>query len=214
MRDDLCAGLNLERARTCSILNPVRFDHIWRQSNAGNPFAAAGPGPHVLAAGQLMPKKGFDRLIAAVPNLRVRYPDAQVWIIGEGRERPHLEAQIASLGLHERVHLPGVTGNPYCWMRHADLFVLSSRHEGTPNALLEAIACECPVVTLDHPGGTREVLEQLKLSHRIIDDLQPWSPEWFERPAPSVLATARYLLDAEHITERYLQVFQSTARAA
>jgi glycosyltransferase involved in cell wall biosynthesis len=214
MRDDLCAGLRLDRDRTCLILNPIRFEHIRQLSITENPFADAGGGPHVLAAGQLMPKKGFDRLIAAAPGLLARLPDAQVWIIGEGRERPVLERQIAALGMQGRVHLPGVTGNPYCWMRHADLFVLSSRHEGTPNALLEAIACECPVVALDHPGGTGEVLGQLGLSHRIVDDLNAWSPEWFERPAPEVLAAARELLDAEHITERYLQVFQSAASAA
>jgi glycosyltransferase involved in cell wall biosynthesis len=98
-------------------------------------------------------------------------------------------------------------------MRHADLFVLSSRHEGTPNALLEAIACECPVVTLDHPGGTREVLERLGQSHRIVDALEPWSPEWFERPDPAVLAIARELLDGARITERYLEVFESVRAA-
>jgi glycosyltransferase involved in cell wall biosynthesis len=214
MRDDLCTGLNLERERTCSILNPVRFDHIAKLGNADSPFSDSGPGPHVLAAGQLIPKKGFDRLIAATPGLLDRFPSAHVWIIGEGRERERLAQQIAALQLEDRVHLPGIIGNPYCWMRHADLFVLSSRHEGTPNALLEAIACECPVVTLDHPGGTREVLERLDLSQRIVKDLGEWRPEWFERPPPGVLAAARNLLEAERITERYLQVFESTDRAA
>lgn len=214
MREDLTAGLNLPPERTHVILNPVSFDRIERLAEAGNPFRDAGPGPHLLAAGQLLPKKGFDRLIAAAPALLARHPQAQIWILGQGRERSALLHQAAELGVSERIHLPGQTSNPYCWMRHADLFVLPSRHEGTPNALLEAIACACPVVVLDHPGGTREVMVRTGQPERIVHDLSPWNADWFERPPASVLEQARALLNAERITDEYLTVLEATARAA
>ena len=214
MRDDLTAGLNLSPDRTHVILNPVSFDRIERLAGAGNPFRDAGPGPHLLAVGQLTPKKGFDRLIASAPALLSRFPQAQVWILGQGRERSALLKQAAELGLSQRIHFPGQMPNPYCWMRHADLFVLPSRHEGTPNALLEAVACSCPVVVLDHPGGTREVMARMGQPDRIVHDLSRWEPDWFDRPPATVLDRARNLLSAERITDEYLSVLQPTSAAA
>lgn len=214
MRNDLCEGLNLSRGRTHSILNPVEFRRVQQHGRASNPFQTAGPGPHVLAVGRLMPKKGFDRLIAAAPSLVARHPDAHIWILGHGPDRTALLRQAADLGVADRVRLPGQTSNPYCWMRHADLFVLSSRHEGTPNALLEAIASECPVVVLDHPGGTREVMERTGQPHRIVDDLTAWHPDWFHRPPQAVLETAHRILNAERIADQYLSVLKAAGRAA
>ena len=76
----------------------------------------------------------------------------------------HWQAEdlVLELRLQPRVHFTGFHPNPYPYLAHADLFVLSSRYEGLPNALIEAIALGCPVIALDRPGGTREILEHAR----------------------------------------------------
>lgn len=214
MRDDLCNGLRLDRSRLHTIFNPVNFERIQSLAGEMNPYLGAGPGPHVLAVGRLLPKKGFDRLLDAAPALLARRPDAQFWILGQGPEREPLLQQAHALGISDHVHLVGQAANPYCWMRHADLFVLPSRHEGTPNALLEAIACRSPVVVLDHPGGTREVMEQTGQLNRMVTCLARWQQDWFAPPPAEVLRSARRLLDPDRITRQYLQVLTGERRAA
>ena len=84
-------------------------------------------------------------------------------VLGEGRERPRLERLVAELGLSEDVALPGYVENPFAWLSRAQLFILSSRYEGLPGALVQALACGCPVVSTDCPSGPREILEDGKL---------------------------------------------------
>jgi glycosyltransferase involved in cell wall biosynthesis len=80
-------------------------------------------------------------------------------ILGEGPQRPELEACVRDLGLEDDVWLPGAVDNPYAWMARAQLFVLASYFEGLPTVLIEALACGCPVVSTDCPTGPREILE-------------------------------------------------------
>ena len=80
-------------------------------------------------------------------------------ILGEGRLRPQLEGRVRALGLEDCVSLPGWAENPYAFMSRAALFVLSSRYEGFPGALVEALACGCPAVSTDCPAGPSEILE-------------------------------------------------------
>jgi glycosyltransferase involved in cell wall biosynthesis len=80
-------------------------------------------------------------------------------ILGEGPERPGLEALVAGLGLSEQVMLPGFASNPFAYMARAGVFVLSSAWEGMPGALIQAAACGVPVVATDCESGPREVLQ-------------------------------------------------------
>ncbi len=114
--------------------------------------------PHIVAAGRLHPVKAFDALIRAMPLVLAKHPGARLTIAGEGPERPNLEAEIARLGLGSTVHLAGHVPDLAPIFAAADLFVLSSHFEGTPNALLEAMASGVPVVATDLPG-TRALLE-------------------------------------------------------
>ncbi|MEK6257018.1 MAG: glycosyltransferase [Planctomycetota bacterium] len=204
---ELRGPLRLPDSRVTHIYNPVPFEHIDTAARAADcPFPGGTAGPHILSAARLDPVKGLDRLIKAFRSLLSHRPSAQLWIVGEGTERPKLEQLIQSLELQDHVHLAGFDANPWRWMRHADLFVLCSHVESLPNSLLEAIACRCPVVTLDIPGGTREIMEQLGLSSRIASRLEEWKDEWFERPDATVRQSAEALLGVETIAGQYARL--------
>lgn len=114
--------------------------------------------PALLSVGRLMPQKGYDLLIEAMPAIRRTHPDAELTIAGEGPERPQLEEQVAALGLSGAVHLIGRSETPLALMKQADLFISASRYEGFPNVLLEAMAVGCTVAATDCPGATSELV--------------------------------------------------------
>jgi len=149
------------RAGRCEVIaNPVQVpvpvpDHAPRIP----PGDCVRGGEHLLlAAGRLTPQKGFDLLIEAFAGLVPEFPTWRLVILGEGPEREKLHRRIGDLALEGRVSLPGLAGNMAEWHAAADLFVLSSRFEGFPNALLEALAAGVPAVATDCATGPREIL--------------------------------------------------------
>lgn len=113
---------------------------------------------HVIAAGRLDDQKGFNNLIRAFVRLRDEFADWDLVILGEGEERLHLEVLVRDLGLQGRVYLPGRVGNVSDWYESSDLYVMSSRFEGFPNTLVEAMAHGLPVVSVDCPTGPRDII--------------------------------------------------------
>ena len=136
------------------IPNPLSMEH--------DPGGKDMPGPEhrfvVCSAGRLIPSKGFDLLIQA---FHIAARDKREWsllILGEGEDRPRLEGITSELGMQDRVHMPGRVKNPFAFMESSSLFVLSSRHEGFPNALIEAMALGLPVISTDCPHGPSEIV--------------------------------------------------------
>jgi glycosyltransferase involved in cell wall biosynthesis len=158
--DDLARTIGLPRERITVINNPVitpgmaelaqaPCEHPWLQPGHETPVA--------LAVGRLTPQKGFDVLIRAFAQTRGRRP-ARLLILGEGPERGRLEALVAQSRVAADVQLPGWVDNVYAYLARADAFVLSSRWEGLPTVLIEALFCATPVVATDCPSGPREIL--------------------------------------------------------
>ncbi|GAA3336582.1 hypothetical protein GCM10020358_09590 [Amorphoplanes nipponensis] len=113
----------------------------------------------LVAAGRLVRQKGFDLLIPAYATVAARHPDWRLRIFGYGRQREKLAAQIAELGLSDRVRLEGPSRRLAEELAAASGYVLSSRFEGLPLVLLEAAAAGVPAVAFDCPTGPREIIE-------------------------------------------------------
>jgi GalNAc-alpha-(1->4)-GalNAc-alpha-(1->3)-diNAcBac-PP-undecaprenol alpha-1,4-N-acetyl-D-galactosaminyltransferase len=127
-------------------------------------FTSVGNPPHsarkreILAVGRLDPVKRFDRLILAFATVAPALPDWSLVLYGEGPERGELERLIGTLELEGRVILAGATRDPGAAMREASIFALTSRYEGFPNALGEAMACGMALVAVDCETGPRELI--------------------------------------------------------
>jgi glycosyltransferase involved in cell wall biosynthesis len=157
--DELHAGIGIRREQMLSIPNPVVPSDLIAQSREPFECDLFGQGrPVLVAAGRLAPEKDFVTLIRALKLLRERR-DAALVILGEGPERPKLESLAAELELCDHIRMPGFVGNPFPFMRAASVFVLSSRFEGMPGALVQAMACGTPVVSTDCRTGPREILD-------------------------------------------------------
>lgn len=111
----------------------------------------------VLAVGRLHSQKGFDRLLDAWKRVADELPDWRLTIVGEGSERPALEERIANSNLRN-VTLAGAHAHIECDMRRASLLALTSRYEGLPLAMIEAMWCGLPCVSMDCPHGPSELL--------------------------------------------------------
>jgi len=176
-------------------------DHAW--------FAPGGP-PIVLAAGRLHRQKGFDTLLRAFAQVRAE-TDCRLIILGEGEERSALETQAEALGLRYDIDLPGFHPNPFALMARAGAFVLSSRWEGFPNALVEAMACGAPVVATDCPSGPREIAQGLA-PLVPVDDVRALAgalaPTLRRRPDTAALRARARSFSVEAAAGRYLQLLE------
>lgn len=138
--------------------NPVNLEGI--ALGRARPVRWAGPGPHLLAVGRLSHEKGFDLLLRALFLVRDCFPTATLTIAGAGPEEDALKELCRTLGLETTVRFAGYVESPYSLFPGANLFVLSSRYEGMPNALLEAAAAELPIVAFPSSGGVVDFLRE------------------------------------------------------
>lgn len=149
-----------------------------------NPILTPGPagtapseqsrGPVAIAMGRLDRTKGFDVLLSAFALALRTCPAWSLCILGEGAERSNLEALARRLGIHERVQFPGRIQEPHSRLCKANLFILSSRVEGFPNALCEAMACGLPVISTECTDSIRTILEDGQAG-RIVPPEDPGS---------------------------------------
>lgn len=170
-RDDLIKAYGVTPSKVRTIRNIVDAAFIRRQAELGGAPELNVTDYNMVAAGALYSVKGFDLLIEAVAPL-VRDTNRHLYILGEERYedgyRKFLENKIESLAVKDNVHLLGQKENPYPYFRQADLFIMSSRKEGFPNVVLEALTLDTPVVASDvvdwsgviYPGENGYVAEK------------------------------------------------------
>lgn len=127
--------------------------------------------PTVLGIGRLEARKGFDVLLAAAARAIAAGADFDVVLLGEGPLRGKLGAQAQQAGIGSRVFMPGYVSNPLPWLRAATIFALSSRLEGLPTTIIEALAAGTPVVATNCPSGPAEILQDGRAGMLVaVDD--------------------------------------------
>lgn len=166
--------------------------------------------PVIIAAGRLTTQKGFDILLRAFAILSKRR-ETRLLVLGEGGHRGMLLRLAQELEIADRVDLPGFQSNPYAWIARADLFVLSSRWEGSPNVLTEALALGIPSVATDCPSGPSEILDHGRYGPLIpVDDfaaLAAAMQDTLDAPLPAqTLREAVKDYNVSRSADHYLQV--------
>ncbi|MFH1881982.1 MAG: glycosyltransferase [Planctomycetota bacterium] len=153
---EVVGRLPIAPERISVIHNPVFIHQVVERARQTVNFRAPNT-PAVLAIGRLVPLKNYPLLLHAIALVR-QQQNVGLYILGEGPERAIIENLAATLGISTQVHLLGFQSNPYPYLAQADLFALSSDHEGFGNVLVEAMSLGIPVVATDCPYGPREIL--------------------------------------------------------
>ncbi|ADE40201.1 glycosyl transferase, group 1 [Candidatus Puniceispirillum marinum IMCC1322] len=149
MKDDLTRTCSFPVSKCTIIPNPV--DILWINEQASLNISERQQKLTLVACGQLYYTKGFDLLLDALALAKL--VDFELWIIGEGALRTALVQKAIALGLKENVKFLGFQKNPYPFFNQADALVLSSRHEGMPNVVFEAVSLGTPIIATPASGG-------------------------------------------------------------
>lgn len=154
----------ITQARVETVYNPIVTPELIARAEEPLTHSWLDPGaPHLLLGlGRLTRQKDFHTLLRAFARVRAAR-DCRLIVLGEGEDRAGLEALSRELGIEHAVLLPGFVSNPMPWLARASMLVLSSRWEGLPTTLIEALAVGTPVVSTDCPSGPREILEDGRL---------------------------------------------------
>jgi glycosyltransferase involved in cell wall biosynthesis len=183
-----------------------------------HPWVAPGGPPLVLAVGKLKPQKDFPTLLRAFARVRAARP-ARLVILGEGDDRDAIEELARELGVATDTALPGFVSNPFAWMARAAVFAHPSIWDGFSNVLSEAVACGCPAVSTDCPGGASEILD-----HGAIGPLVPVGDDRAMAeailslldapPDPELLCSGAARFAVEAAVERTLEVLSGAVGQA
>jgi glycosyltransferase involved in cell wall biosynthesis len=210
--DDLAEMARLPRSRIEVIPNPVVHDGLLAQTcdGAGHPWLQSRSAPVILSVGRLNGEKNYGDLLRAFARLR-RERQAHLIILGEGTERAGLVGLAAELGVADDVSLPGFVSNPYGYMARANLLALSSNYEALPTVLIEALACGCPIVATDSPGGVREILDGGRWGRLVpLGDHEAMKDAILrtldDPPKPERLRRRAMEFHVDRVVDRYLRV--------
>jgi glycosyltransferase involved in cell wall biosynthesis len=157
----------------------------------------------IIAVGRLAPQKGFDLLIDAFSRIAERHPQWSLKILGEGPDRSSLARLIDVKRLAGRVVLAGWEPHPAAVLRQGDLFVLSSRFEGFPNALLEAMACGVPSISFDCPSGPAEIIRDETDGLLVPPEDVAGLAAAIDRAMTDEALRQRLSAEAVHVVERF-----------
>jgi glycosyltransferase involved in cell wall biosynthesis len=157
--EDLRQFAGLPSGKVRAVPSPIVTAQLanMAQEPPGHPWLEPGQPPVILGVGELSGRKDFATLIRAFARVRA-IRSCRLVLLGEGRRRKRLLELAAALGVADDVDLPGFQANPYAFMARSAAFALSSRWEGMPVVLIEALAIGTPVASTDCPSGPREIL--------------------------------------------------------
>lgn len=159
--DSIVDRTKVKRENVSVLYNPIEIDSIREQARCGvdDKWIADDDLEVVLYVGRHTEQKDLKTWLRAFKRVHAQNPDTRAIIAGKGPMREEIQSYSERLGLADVVSIPGYVENAYGYMHEADVFLLSSRYEGLPSVLIEALACGCPVVATDCPSGPREILD-------------------------------------------------------
>lgn len=175
VREDYIALCNSPPERVETVYNPVIYQGFLEQleTEPQHPWLSGGREFRVIVlAGRLCQAKNHALMLEAMKLLR-RRGEFRLILLGDGELRGQLEEQIRRDGLGDVVELAGFVPNPGAYFRRADIVALSSRYEGLPTVLVEALAAGARIVSTDCPSGPREILKDGELGVLV----EPGNPE-------------------------------------
>lgn len=218
----LVTELPLLRRRITVIFNPLNRDKVLSRAQEPLPLPDQPmfSGTTFVTLGRLEPVKGHDLLIDAFSRLEPR-PGLQLVIVGEGSQRDELLQRIHTLGVADRVHLVGFRTNPYPYLQQASAFVLSSRFEGLPTVLVEALLLQKPIIATDCESGPREILENGRYGWLIppddVEALYEAMTSFLNEPLELQARVAQGATSVErfappHIAQQFQAVFDEVTR--
>lgn len=150
-----------EKNRIVRIYNPLDTNEILNKANV-NWQSTQNPAPVFISVGTVFPQKGFDRLLKVHQRLLHEGFPHLVKIVGDGYDFENIKNLISELQITETVEMTGFTDNPYLSVKNADFYILSSRYEGFPTVLFEAVTLKKNIIATE-VSGVREILENGKL---------------------------------------------------
>jgi glycosyltransferase involved in cell wall biosynthesis len=158
---DLRRFVKVPKETFLTLYNPVITDDIRQKINEPNkhPWLKDHSLAVVVSVFRFTVEKNPEMLIDAFARVHKKLPHARLICIGEGPLEEALHTKIEQHGLKEYVDLVGFQENPYAFISKANVFALSSNYEGLPTVVIESLACGCPVVATQCPGGISEILE-------------------------------------------------------
>lgn len=212
VRRDILDVSGIQPERISVVRNPVLTPrlHELAQHPVPHPWLAEPDIPVILGAGRLTLQKDFPTLIRAFARLRTERR-CRLIILGDGRQKEKLNSLAQELGISNDIDLPGFTDNPYAYMANVALFVLSSRWEGSPNVLTEAMTLGTPVVSTDCPSGPDEILHGGRIAPLVpVGDWQSLAAAMAQvlnhPPASDSLRRAVREYEVETSTDNYLSI--------
>lgn len=212
--DDLARTSGLPRERVEVIYNPVITPTMLAlaRQTSDHPWLAPGQPPVILGIGRLTRQKDFFTLLRAFAKVRQRWTGRLI-ILGEGEDRPALEALAGELGVADDVALPGFQENALAYLAGSAVFVLSSAWEGLPTVLIEALAVGTRVVSTDCPSGPREILQDGRLGALApVGDVPALASailDALERPVSAVPSDALTPFTRDAAVDHYLRLIES-----
>jgi len=218
---NLIKQYGIEKEKVFTIYNPYDVDSIQILANEmiePEYMEFMNSDKIIISVGRQMYQKGFWHLIKAFKIYNNVFPNSKLVIIGRDEQDGQLKKLVNQLALNENVLLLGYHNNPFKFIKKSSTYVLSSLFEGFPNAMVEAMACGCPVVSVDCKSGPREILYKNPNIDGVCSNIEyadfgilvpelekeeNWDPEYFTKEERVLAEAMMMLAENDVLREEY-----------